>query len=130
MKKFLYYFVQFTWGLIENIIGFIVFLFFISKPHSMYKNSFRTSLGDRYSGSFSIGNFIFIAEDLPCSYDNYTLRHEYGHCKQNLFYGPLSLFIFKIPSVIHFWVCNFKHDFTNYYKFYPEKYANLLGGNK
>ncbi len=100
----MYHLVQWTWGLLENIIGFIVFLAFVNKPHDMYENAFRTRVN--FSASFSIGNFIFISDE-----SEYTQRHEYGHSLQNLYFGPLSPILFKIPSLIHWWYINLiTHD--------------------
>lgn len=118
MNKFLYYSLQWTWGIIMNIVGLLVFLILVTKPHDIYKNSIRTKINADFG--FSIGMFIFVPND------NLS-NHEYGHTIQNIIYGVFDLFIVCIPSLIWYWTCKIKNDFSNYYYKFPENQATKLG---
>ncbi len=80
------------------------------------------------NGSISLGHKIFLCKSHW--EDEETKRHEYGHYKQSLILGWLYLIVIGLPSII--W-CNcfekyrVKHNIS-YYWFYPEKWANKLGG--
>lgn len=75
-----------------------------------------------------MGNKIFLCEGHWG--DEFTLKHEYGHYKQNLMLGWLTLLVINLPSFI--WAACFnkyraKHNIS-YYSFYTESWANKLGG--
>lgn len=83
---------------------------------------------DVKSGSVSLGTFIFLCPSHW--YDEETLKHEQGHTKQSYILGWLYLIVIGLPSLI--WCCCFegyrrKHN-KSYYDFYPEAWANKLGG--
>ena len=97
MKKYLL--LQWTWGILGNIIGGIVFIFclFLTCPIKMYHNAIDITVP--WNGAAAtLGMFIFRGADC-----NSIMPHEYGHTLQNIKYGPVSLFIVQIPSVIRFW---------------------------
>lgn len=97
MKK--YIILQWTWGLLGNIIGGILFLLclVIACPIKMYK--YAVDITVPWNGAAaSIGMFIFRGADCDS-----IMPHEYGHTLQNIKYGPASLFMVQIPSVIRFW---------------------------
>ena len=73
---------------------------------------------------FSSGPFVFVAP----SCDTDTLRHETGHSKQSIMFGPLFHIIVSIPSVIRFWVRRFGKKSKDWYlSGWPEKSAEKLG---
>ncbi len=71
--------------------------------------------------------------ELPKSGDYVrTLVHEYGHTIQSVILGPLYPLAISIPSGL--W-CNLpqaadyrRKNKVSYYDFYPEKWADHLGG--
>lgn len=79
---------------------------------------------DKYWG-ISLGNYIIINKH---SNDN-TIKHEYGHSIQSLYFGPLYLFIIGLPSITMNVLSRVKIlDPRNYYNRWPESWADQLGG--
>ena len=132
MKKFLFYLVQFTWALPQNLVGLIGYLILSRKnPHERFHNAFVTYVDAKNFGGVSIGIFIFIAQKKSEEWHHDTRIHEYGHTIQSLVLGPVWPFVIAIPSTI--W-CNFppivkyrKKNDISYYTLYCEGWANLWG---
>lgn len=139
MKKFLYIVIQCTWGILQTILGFIVFLFNIKSKHYFYHGAIVTERNK--PSSISLGMFVFttttpmkdkrIENKIP---DNEIGRrllvHEYGHTIQSLILGPLYLFIIGIPSTIWGFLPYFQNKRNygvSYFSFFTEKFANYLG---
>lgn len=127
--RFLFYLIQFTWGLPVNLIGGIGWLALRGKfRHERFKNAFVTYVPGNWGG-VSLGLFIFMAEGRPDGWSRNTRIHEYGHTIQCLLLGPLYWPVIAIPSAV--W-CNFfdkyrkKHN-VSYYKLYCESWANKWG---
>lgn len=111
MKK-LFYFLNFTWGIIMNIFGFIgagVMLALGKKPFN-HAGSITFRIG-HYWGGVSLGIFSFVSEEAG----EHTLNHEFGHAIQNAVLGPFFPFVIAIPSFIRYWrfVYNDKNDIPN-----------------
>lgn len=131
MKKFLYYFLQWTWGLPVNIISGVIFLICkaMGKKQEKFYNAYITYL-DWNQGGLSLGQFIFMKNNHPNKDWTYNTRiHEYGHTFQAIILGPLYWLVIGLPSAI--W-CNCfekwrRKNNVSYYVFYPEKWANYLG---
>lgn len=127
--KFLFYLVQFTWGLPVNAISGIIYLILKGKYRTeKFKNSYITYIPGNWGG-LSLGLFIFIAEGKAEGWTNNTKIHEYGHTIQCLLLGPLYWIVVALPSAI--W-CNFFADYrkknnVSYYKLYCESWANSWG---
>lgn len=125
-------FFWFIWGLPQNIIGFILYLFYRKKGEvnkfwdsTVVELKGKTKLG----GAVSLGLFIFVWSDYGIGdYHLKTLKHEYGHSIQSKILGPLYLLIIALPSLI--WAGLFaKYRYKNkisYYSFYTEKWANKI----
>lgn len=113
MKKFLYTIIQCTWGILQTIIGLILFLVNIKKEHYNYLGAIVTEWN--YSGCVSLGLFIFISKDSGI-YKKGLIVHEYGHTIQSLIWCGLPYFknYRKIKNV-------------SYYSMYTESWANSLG---
>ncbi len=90
----------------------------------------------------SLGSFIFWSNsnNAVIFINANNIEHEYGHSIQSLFFGPLYLVIIGLPSILKviygsiFFAIR-KRKWQNYYKGYPEKWADELGmkyykGNK
>lgn len=123
MKKFLFYLLSCTYGIIQTLIGAFVFLLKIRKKHFLFHGAIVTEWN--YGGSVSFGLFIFVNKYQK---DYRLLKHEYGHTIQGLILGPLWIFVIGLPSLIWcgcFGNYRFKHNIS-YYSFYTESWANRL----
>ena len=116
---------QWTWGLPQNLLGFLLMLYHRHDPRSTYLGCMVIHWGG--SGSMSLGMFLFIGNKS----DRRVLVHEFGHSVQSMILGPLFLPVMGIPSFL--W-CNLqpfrklrKEKGVSYYRFYPESTANRLG---
>lgn len=102
--KFLYYLIQWTWGIIMNIVGGITFI--ICKccrcETYMYRNAVCIVVPWNFGG-LELGMF-FVRGKKNIS----VCAHEYGHSIQNLWWGPLFPFVVCIPSAIRYWLREFK----------------------
>ena len=129
--------IQWTWGLPQNLLGFIIFLICFRKPHRRFRTSIVT-YWDR-PDSLSCGMFVFLTTQKPVGYTEamdvknkrYILLHEYGHTVQSLILGPLFLIVVGIPSFIWAALPVFdrlrERKGLSYYWFYCEKWATNLG---
>lgn len=127
---FFYYLINFTWGILQNILGFCFFIAIKPKKKEFYHGSLA-SYHEGNWGGVSLGMFIFINGKKDEEWIRSTRVHEYGHTIQNLILGPLYLLVIGLPSAI--W-CNGKKYIklrkekgVSYFDFYPEKWANHLG---
>lgn len=140
MKIFLYRFTQCTWGVLQTLLGFLVFLFHIKERHFSYHGAVVTKWKGK--SSVSLGMFVFVTNE-PYFYeklkDEYTkeelsgrlLVHEYGHTIQSLILGPLYLIVIGIPSTLWGFLPSCynkrKNENVSYFSFFTEKWANILG---
>lgn len=130
MRKSFFYLINFTWGLLQNLLGIALLI----KYRHCKKEWFFGSLLIYHDGSWggiSLGMFIIMNGNRDEKWKNETKVHEYGHCIQSIILGPLYLLIIGLPSLI--W-CNTKkyqdlrkNTGKSYFEFYPEKWANYLG---
>lgn len=128
---FLFYLIQFTWGLSVNLIGFLVWLVckLRGRRTEKYCNCFITYVKKKHFGGLSLGLFVFMSDDKDEQWVYNTRIHEYGHTIQCLLLGPLYWIVVAIPSAI--W-CNFfegyrKKNDVSYYALYCESWANKWG---
>ena len=140
MKIVFYIIVQCTWGILQTLVGFIIFLIHIREKHFWYRGAVVT--GWNRKSSASIGLFLFISDrqdsdkerkkaaslaELP----ERILLHEYGHTIQSLLLGPLYLPLIAVPSALWCFLpwCRRKRETEqiSYYSFYTEKWADRLG---
>ena len=137
--KWIYLLIQFTWGLLQSLLGLFVFLVNFRSSHYSYYGAIVTEWN--LKSSVSLGCFIFITKE-PYFYDklkdDFTkadlssrlLVHEYGHTIQSLILGPVYLIVMGIPSTL--WgflpVAQKKRkQGVSYFSFFTEKWANRLG---
>ena len=115
----------------QHLLGLILLLFLkalgIVEKNLKWKEA---TLYKVYSGPFhwgvSLGFFIFLTDFFIG--DTTTIKHEYGHTRQSMILGPLYLIVVGIPSFIRatiWFVFNLKS--ADYYKGYPENWADRLG---
>ena len=124
MKRVLFYALQWTWGILQNLMGLCLFLCLIRRRRRLFRGDVVTSW--RLRSSLSLGMFVFT----PVPYDERTVRHEYGHSLQSVILGPLWLLAIGLPSLV--WAgCLRKwreRHGASYYSFYTEAWADSLGG--
>ncbi|MBQ9827232.1 MAG: hypothetical protein IJM62_00965 [Lachnospiraceae bacterium] len=125
---------QCTWGILQTLAGFFVFLRFIRYPHKRFRGSIATQW--KSDTGISLGLFIFYGSGVRAGnegaiYLEKIQTHEYGHCIQSLILGPLYLLVIGIPSVCWANVDALerrrRRNNVSYYSFYPERWANALG---
>lgn len=132
MHTVLYYILQWTWGIIQNVIGLCLFLINVCRKHALYKGTVYTVWSSR-RGSLGLGMFIFISESELANAGGFafTLRHEYGHTLQSVILGPLFLPVIGLPSLLWAGLPLFKRirerRSLSYYWLYTERWANFLG---
>lgn len=119
-----YWLIQLSWGILQSIIGFAVFLWCLRDPHFIYHGAIATRW--HYGGGVSLGLFIFYQGD-----DERMLKHEYGHTVQSAILGPLYLAVIGLPSAL--W-CNLpyfermrRERHISYDTLYTEKWATGIG---
>ena len=100
MKKSKFYTLQWTWGIIVNLVGFLIYMVLtkiLGCQSHPYGEATYVILPWELNCGFSAGLYIFIS---PKS--EKVLPHEYGHSIQNAVYGPFNLII-VISSIVRFW---------------------------
>lgn len=122
------------WGLPQNLVGFAMATWFkvTKKVHReyFYKDSKVFHVNHpKLGGAVSLGTYILVFSEYG-STEKELIKHEYGHSIQSKILGPLYLIVIGLPSII--WAGLFdnfrrKHGLS-YYWFYPERWANYLGG--
>ncbi|MCP4159103.1 MAG: hypothetical protein GY760_03435 [Deltaproteobacteria bacterium] len=102
-----------------------LFLLWIFKPKKkvIYKGK-SVNISKRIMGGISLGEIIIINRE-----DEKTIKHEYGHSKQSEYLGWLYLIIVGLPSITKNIISRINKTYAlNYYKRFPEKWADRLGG--
>lgn len=127
-RLFLYYFLQLTWGILQNVLGFIIWIFVLLTGPKEKRRMFQGAFVTRWNleSSMSMGMFLFMGTDDPR-----VLVHEYGHTIQSCILGPFYLLVIGIPSFCWanspYFVRSRRIGRYRYSDFYPEKWANRLG---
>lgn len=125
------------WELPQNILGALLFIFFAVFSDSVILDD-DDSL-EMYSpmmrGAISLGIFRVYAYKYlgnGARYVELVRKHEKGHRKQSMMFGPLYLIVIGLPSLI--WAALHstvrRLGAVDYYSFYTEKWADRLGGVK
>jgi len=124
----IYYLLQLTWGIVQNVLGFLLWLVvWLSKPKErsyFFHGAFVTRWFSR--DSMSLGIFLFLGTDDPR-----VVVHEYGHSIQSCILGPFYLPAIGFPSMCWANLPSMKRKRKSgryrYSDFYTEKWANDLG---
>lgn len=128
IRLIIYYTLQLTWGIIQNALGFFVWLYVLLTGPKEKRRFFYGALVTRWNllSSMSLGMFLFLGTD-----DERVIVHEYGHSIQSLILGPFYLPLIGIPSFIWAntprYIEHRKKGRVRYTSFYPERWANHLG---
>ncbi len=135
MKKLIYITIQCTWGILQNVVGGLLFLLNIRHRHFFFKGAVATYWSCDYS--LGCGMFIFLSDHYASNLSNAynrklhddLLAHEYGHTLQSIVLGPLFLPVIGLPSLV--WAACFQkwrqRNNVSYYGLYCEKWANIWG---
>ena len=138
MKKILYTIWQCTWGILQTLLGLIMFMIHFKSRHFAYHGAIITEWDTK--SSISLGLFVFVTSEpyfakkyegqlsvSECS--SRLLVHEYGHTIQLLILGPLYLIVIGIPSTLwgFFGAKKHKDKQVTYGSFFTEGWANSLG---
>lgn len=126
------------WQFLQNLFALIVLSFYkITKGVIKFENYRGKKLyivrPSNTMTAISLGDYIIMGEDYD---DEQTRNHEYGHTIQSLVLGPLYLFTVGILSMTFNLMSRFSDSkgsgkfSSNYYKRWPEKQADKLGGVK
>ena len=127
--KFLFWLLQLTWGILDNILGALIFLvlvIFKQKPKRFHQMIYF-EIGN-YWGGFNCG-FVAVVNENP---SEHLLKHEHGHFIQNIIFGPFEIFI-QIASAIRYWYRELKYyrkglrPTTTYDSIWFEGQATQLG---
>ena len=105
-RKWLYYLLNCTWGILMTAIGAIALLIMLpfARPSAFCRMA-CINVGKKWGG-ISLG-LTFIRDTTSW---NVLSCHEYGHSYQNAIFGPFMLFVVTIPSAIRYWYRYFKYD--------------------
>ncbi len=132
-KSGLFYLWQFTFGIIQNIIGLLMLAVckLNGAESEWYHNALITYIDKKNFGGVSLGMFIFINKNRTGDKRHDMKIHEYGHTVQTMILGPLWLFVIAIPSTIWcntpYFVKKRKAENISYYWLYCEGWSNLCG---
>lgn len=113
----------FLWQLPQNIVALFIYPFLGKKELIKYENNTWYFKAEKMQGAISLGCFVYLSKT-HAKHES-TIRHEMGHTVQSRILGWLYLFIIGIPSILWAWLGD---DDECYYSFYPESWANKLGG--
>jgi hypothetical protein len=129
MKRFLFYFLNLTWGLPLNIVGGLVAfaLLIARKKPKRWGDCFYFEVGEGWGG-VNFGLIIITDKTFSIS----CLNHEHGHAIQNCFLGVFMPFIVSIPSAIRYHYRNYREkkglvNKTDYDAVWYEYTATKLG---
>lgn len=130
--RILYVFLQFTWGILQNICGFFTWALVRLRNPGSSMGTFHGAVMTRWRKSHSMGLGMFIFFGHTGAPDAANIRsHEYGHTVQSAWLGPLFLPVIGIPSYLWAFlpgcVKKRKEEGVKYCSFYPESWANSLG---
>lgn len=104
----LYYILNYTWGLLAVIFGWIVigflYIFFRKKivNHGKFGPCHYVTIFDNWGG-LELGINFILADKMGAYWTLHTKQHECGHTFQNAIYGPFAIFMVYLPSAIRYW---------------------------
>lgn len=116
---------KFIWQFPQAVIGWILGKLYYHDAEYDYKDGdVRVIINRRFHGGISLCPFIILNRSKKVD-----VAHEMGHTKQSKILGPLYLLVIGLPSILWawYWTADRKVD---YYWFYTERWADVLGGVK
>lgn len=111
LVAFFMWLVRLTWGVLDTLVGFFIFLFFVirfgKKLHiGIVANTVVTEVPHNFTeAGWGLSSGLFIFSNTSSIWNKeYLLFHEWGHSwPQLLLMGPLHPFLVTLPSVVRFW---------------------------
>lgn len=101
LSYIVFYLIQFTWGLLHNIVGLVLAIWMLVTGHKPHRcGPYFYFVDENLPGSID-GGIVFITSSPANASVN---LHEMGHGLQNMCWGPLMLFVVCIPSCVRFWL--------------------------
>jgi hypothetical protein len=99
LKKWQFYLLSFTWGIVMTSIGCTVSIIFMAfgKYPDLNQHGWYFTLGKNWGG-VTLGCMCIVSE--PTS--QHILDHEFGHSVQNCIFGPFMIFI-SLASAVRYW---------------------------
>lgn len=128
----LYYLLNYTWGIIMTLIGWIVLGFvrlFLRKKvvdHGRFGPCHYAMLFNNWGG-LELGTNFLLADNMGKAWTLHTKQHETGHTFQNALLGPLAIFLIFIPSAIRYWLTTFGKINSPYDLIWFEGSASTIG---
>ena len=90
----LYWLLQWTWGIVQNIAGLVMF---VAAGRGKARGYHGAAVRNwNLSGSMTLGMFILMDR----GHGDDILAHEWGHTIQSIILGPLYLLAVGLPSII------------------------------
>lgn len=135
LKHVLLFFLA-VWELPQNLAGLAVLVFMKRKGGVLKTETGNHRIFIETKGTgVSLGSFVFwtkAGNRFPHLVNDCRM-HEYGHTIQSALLGPAYLVLIGIPSLARVfyrrWYRNkYGMGWENYYKGYPENWADRLGG--
>lgn len=116
--------VNWTWELPQTLLGFILKLMYNVHKVEEYNNIKLVYLSTARIG-ISLGRYVLVSKRASIT----TKRHEYGHCIQSKYLGPLYLIVVGLPSITFNIISSMIGGkfADNYYNRFPENWADKLG---
>lgn len=109
----IYYILNFTWGLLLTLVGFLLMLILLPFGRvKRYGYILYLELRKDFGAGFSIGT-VFFTGPRP---GMILKEHEFGHTVQNAILGPFMLILVAIPSMLRFWYRRFLYSHGKYPK--------------
>ena len=125
------------WELPQNIVGALLFTFLsvFSDTVILDDDDSLEMYSSMMRGAVSLGVFRVYKYSYAANSSQYVRlcrMHEKGHRQQSKWLGPLYLIVIGIPSIIWATLHSFCKPISkiDYYWFYPEKWADKIGGVK
>ena len=118
------------WELPQIFLAGMIIIFLRRKitGREYYKNANIIYI-KKFPAGISLGRFIILNDKYEGN--KLSIKHEYGHTVQSMYLGWLYLFVIGLPSIIRVLVWRMKRlKSLDYYKGYPENWANKLGFTK
>ena len=118
------------WELPQAILAGLIIIFLRRKitGYERYKNANIIYI-EKFPAGISLGRFIILNDKY--SGNELSIKHEYGHTVQSLYLGWFYLLVIGLPSIIRVIIWrSLGLKVLDYYKGYPENWANKLGFGK